>query len=179
PGARRHLALLVAVFMLLMAWGAWLHRAEHLVESSGLIHGASYADVYGRMPAAFVVIAAAVIGALLASAQAFTPRKWLIPAAVGLYVIAAIGGEVYSSMLQRFAVTPNEQVRETPFIEHNISGTRRAFALDGIEERELSGDAQLGHDDIARNATTLENVRLWDHAPLLDTFGQIQEIRTY
>ena len=27
--------------------------------------------------------------------------------------------------------------------------------------------------------TTLENVRLWDHQPLLDTFGQIQEIRTY
>src|SRR5262245_16194066 len=31
PSARRHLALLVALFMLLMAWGAWLHRAEHLV----------------------------------------------------------------------------------------------------------------------------------------------------
>src|SRR6185436_16057622 len=54
PSARRHLALLVAVFMLLMAWGAWLHRAEHLVETSGLIHGASYADVYGRMPAALL-----------------------------------------------------------------------------------------------------------------------------
>src|SRR5207248_4999097 len=34
-------------------------------------------------------------------------------------------------------------------------------------------------DDIERNAATLENVRLWDHQPLLDTFGQIQEIRTY
>jgi uncharacterized membrane protein (UPF0182 family) len=177
--ARRHLCLLGAAFLLTLAWSAWLNRAEHLVESSGLIHGASYADVYGRMPAAFVVIAAAVIGALLASAQAFTPRKWLIPAAVGLYVIAAIGGEVYSSMLQRFAVTPNEQVRETPFIEHNISGTRRAFALDGVEERELSGEALLTRDDISRNAATLENVRLWDHAPLLQTFGQIQEIRTY
>ena len=82
-------------------------------------------------------------------------------------------------MLQRFVVTPNEQARETPFIQHNIDATRRAFALDSVEERELSGDALLTRDDIARNAATLENVRLWDHQPLLETFGQIQEIRTY
>jgi len=177
--ARRHLCLLTAVFLLILAWSAWLHRAEHLVESSGLIHGASYADVYGRLPAGFVVIAACLVGAALAAMQAFGPRNWPIPAAVGLYLLASVGGEVYSSMLQRFAVTPNEQVLETPFIEHNIAGTRRAFALDGIEERAVSGDARLTRDDIARNAPTLENVRLWDHAPLLDTFGQIQEIRTY
>jgi uncharacterized protein len=177
--ARRHLCLLGAAFLLILAWSAWLHRTEHLVESSGLVFGASYADVYGRMPASFVVMAACLVGAALASVQAFTDRNWPIPAAVGLYLVTSIGGEVYSSMLQRFAVTPNEQVRETPFIEHNISGTRRAFALDGIEERELSGDALLSRDDITRNAATLENVRLWDHAPLLDTFGQIQEIRTY
>ena len=177
--ARRHLCLLGVAFLLTLAWGAWLHRTEHLVESSGLVYGASYADVYGRMPASFVVMAASVIGAALAAWQAFGDRNWPIPAAVGLYLVASIGGEVYSSMLQRFVVTPNEQVRETPFIEHNISGTRRAFGLDGVEERELSGDVPLSKDDIARNAATLENVRLWDHAPLLDTFGQIQEIRTY
>src|SRR5690606_23097147 len=75
--------------------------------------------------------------------------------------------------------TPNEQARETPYIQHNISATRRAYGLDGVELREISGDAQLTQDDIVRNAPTLENVRLWDHQPLLDTFGQLQEIRTY
>ena len=126
--AKRHLCLLAAAFLLILAWGAWLHRTEHLVESSGLVYGASYADVYGRMPASFVVMAACLIGAALAALQAFSDRNWPIPAAVGLYLVASIGGEVYSSMLQRFVVTPNEQARETPFIEHNISGTRRAFA---------------------------------------------------
>jgi uncharacterized membrane protein (UPF0182 family) len=179
PSARRHLSLLVAVFLLLLAWGAWLNRTEHLVQTSGLIHGASYADVYGRMPAALVQILAGVIGAGLAVMHAFGPKNWPIPAAIGLYALVSIGGEGYASLVQRFSVTPNEQVRETPFIEHNIAATRRAFALDGVEERPLSGDALLTRDDIARNAATLENVRLWDHAPLLETFGQIQEIRTY
>jgi uncharacterized membrane protein (UPF0182 family) len=179
PSARRHLSLLVAAFLLLLAWGAWLQRAEELVQTSGLLHGANYADVYGRMPAALVQVVAALIGAALAVLHAFGSRNWPIPAAVGLYAIVSIAGGGYANLLQRFSVTPNEQVRETPFIQHNIAGTRRAFALDEVEVRSVSGDALLTRDDIARNAETLENVRLWDHAPLLETFGQIQEIRTY
>jgi uncharacterized membrane protein (UPF0182 family) len=179
PSARRHLVLLGAAFLALLAWGAWLQRTEHLVESSGLIYGASYADVYGRMPAALVLVFVAFVGAALAVWQAFDRRNWPIPVAIGLYLVVSIGGEVYSSVLQRFIVTPNEQVRETPFIEHNIAATRRAFALENIEERPLSGDALLTRADIMNNAATLENVRLWDHQPLLETFGQIQEIRTY
>ena len=81
--------------------------------------------------------------------------------------------------MHRFVIAPNEQARETPFIEHNIKATRKAFALDDVEEREVSGDALLTRADIDANDATLGNVRLWDHEPLLQTFAQIQEIRTY
>jgi uncharacterized protein len=179
PGARRHLSLLAAVFLLLLAFGAWLSQAEQLVQPSGVIYGPGYSDVNGRMPAALLLSAACVVGAVLAVLQAFTPRNWPIPVAVALYLVVAIGGQVYSTLLQRFVVTPNEQTRESPFIQHNIDATRRAFGLDRVEARELSGDALLTRDDVTRNATTIENVRLWDHQPLLDTFGQLQVIRTY
>jgi uncharacterized membrane protein (UPF0182 family) len=176
---RRHLGLLVALFFLLLAGGAWLRRAEHLLEPTALIFGGSYADVHGRMPASLVLTAVSLAGAALALLQAFTPRNWPVPAAIALYVAVAVGGEIYGTALQRFVVSPNEQTREEPFIQNNIDATRRAFALDSVEERELSGDALLTAADIQRNAATLENVRLWDHQPLLETFGQIQEIRTY
>jgi hypothetical protein len=179
PGARRHLSFLAAAFFLLLALGAWLGRAELLTTPSGIIYGASYADVHGRMPAALFAIAAAVIGAGLSMYHATSYRNWPIPAAIALFVVATAGGELYSNLLQRFIVTPNEQVRESPYIAHNIEATRRAFALDTVEARELSGDVLLTRADIEENAPTLENVRLWDHQPLLDTFGQIQEIRTY
>jgi uncharacterized protein len=177
--ARRHLSILAAAFLLLLAFGAWLHRAEYLIPSGGAIAGASYADVYGRMPATLVLMAVAVAGAGLAIMQALTPRRWPIPVAVALYLVASVGGEIYSTMLQRFVVAPNEQARETPFIQHNIAATRRAFGLDTVEQRQITGDARLTREDIERNATTLQNVRLWDHQPLLDTFSQLQEIRTY
>ena len=177
--ARRHLSLLGAAFFLLLAWGAWLRRAEHLLEPTPLIFGANYADVFARIPASAILAVVCVVGAGLAVWHAMSTRVWPMPAAIGLYLLVSIGREVYAGALQRFVVTPNEQVRESPYIQHNIDATRRAFALDRVEARELSGDAALTQADIARNAATLENVRLWDHQPLLETFGQIQEIRTY
>jgi len=179
PGARRHLSLLAAAFLLLLAFGAWLGQAERLIQPSGLIHGPVYADVNGRMPAALLLAAVSVVGAALALVQGLTPRNWPLPVAAALYLLVLIGGEVYSTLLQRFVVTPNEQSMESPYIQHNIDATRRAFALDRVEARELSGDALLTPADIKENAATIENVRLWDHQPLLDTFGQLQVIRTY
>ncbi len=94
--------------------------------------------------------------------------------------VTMFAGQGYAATLQRFAVTPNEQQRETPFMEYNIAATRAAFALDQVEERELPGEATLSRAEHREPiASTLENVRLWDHQPLLETFGQLQEIRPY
>ena len=177
--ARRHLSMLAAAFFLLLALGAFLDIPRTLTTASGIIHGAAYADVAARFPAARALMVASVLGAMLALWHAYQRSVWPLPAAAVLYVVVLLAGQAYAAAIQRFVVAPNEQVRETPYIVHNIAATRKAFALDGVEERELSGDASLTRQDIANNAATLKNVRLWDHQPLLDTFGQIQEIRTY
>jgi uncharacterized membrane protein (UPF0182 family) len=122
---------------------------------------------------------AAGTGAVLAAYQAVTATWWPIMTAAALYVLVSAGGGIAATLMQRLVVAPNELARETPYIEHNIAATRKAFQLDAIEARELSGDALLTRKDIETNDATLGNVRLWDHLPLLQTFGQIQEIRTY
>ena len=131
------------------------------------------------MPAQWALVLAAIVGAGLALYQMAQRRFWPMLLAAGLYFGVTVAGMLYGTILQRFVVTPNEQVRETPFISHSIAATRAAFALDKVVERELSGEAALTAADIERNAATLDNVPLWDEKPLLDTFGQIQEIRTY
>ena len=177
--ARRHLSWLAAVLFLLAAFKAWLDIPELLITPSGVVHGASYVDVYARIPTHWGLVAAACIGAILAAYQSMLPRLWPVLTAVGLYVGVAIVGGLYAAILQRFVVAPNEQVRETPFIAHSIAATRAGLALDRVVERELSGEATLTPEDIRRNAATLDNIPLWNDQPLLDTFGQIQEIRTY
>jgi uncharacterized membrane protein (UPF0182 family) len=176
---QKHLSVLIALLLLTFAFGSWLEIPGLLTSPGNLLHGATYADVHARMPALWALVVVSVIGAGLAVYQAFQPRFWpIVTAAVG-YLVVSIAGAGYANIIQRFVVAPNEQVLETPFIANNIAATRDAFALANVEEREISGDAVLTRDDIDRNVITLRNVPLWDHEPLLDTFRQIQEIRTY
>ena len=179
PTAKRHLSVLAAALFLVLAFGAWLDVPRMLVSESGLIHGASNTDVAVMLPALRVLAVAALAGAVLAFVQIRVATWWPLLTAAALYGAVSLGGSVGAMLMQRFVVAPNEQVRETPYIEHNIAATRAAFALDTVEERELSGDALLTRADIDNNDFTLSNVRLWDHQPLLQTFAQIQEIRTY
>ena len=177
--ARRHLGLIVAGVFVLLAWGAWLEVPRVLTTSSGTVYGASYVDVLLRVPVLRVLLLAALVGAGLSAISALTPRNRPLMAAIGLYALISVGGNVGAVALQRLVVTPDEQQREAPYLTHNIAATRQAFALDDVEEREVSGDATLALADIENNRDTIDNVRLWDHEPLLDTFGQLQEIRTY
>jgi uncharacterized membrane protein (UPF0182 family) len=176
--AQRHLGALAAAFFLTLAFGAWLDLPRALISESGIVHGASYADVAARFPIARIMMVVAVVAAGLALYASVRGLGALIVAAA-LYFGVSIAGGVYAAAIQRFVVSPNEQARELQYIANNIAATRRAFALDSVEERELSGDARLTDEDIARNGTTFLNVRLWDHQPLLDTFAQLQEIRPY
>jgi uncharacterized protein len=179
PGVRRHGAVLAAGLFVVLALGAWLDQSRQLVSPSGIIQGASYTDVHARMPAALALTVASLLSAALCLVYAAGRASWGLIAAAGLYGVVLIGGTAYASFLQRFVVAPNEQVREAPYISYNILATRQGFALDRVEELEISGDAQLTRADIERNRETLDNVRLWDHQQLLETFGQVQEIRTY
>jgi hypothetical protein len=179
PAARRHLAGLAAAFFLVLAFRAHLDLPGLLTSPAGILHGVSNVDATVRIPALQVLMGVSLVGAVLAIVQARVLSWWPIATASALYVLVAGAGVVGAAAMQRFIVGPNEQARETPYIEHNIKATRAAFGLGAVEERELTGDALLTRTDIDANEATLGNVRLWDHQPLLQTFAQIQEIRTY
>ena len=114
---RRHLAWLAAALFLVLAFGAWLSRLQEIVSPSGIIQGASYADVHGRMPAALILALAAIVAAGLSVATALTGSTRHVITGAAIYAVVLLGGEGYASALQRFRVTPNEQVFETPFME--------------------------------------------------------------
>ena len=176
---RQHLALLIAGVFLLLSAGAYLDMPRMLTTPAGIIHGASYVDVVVRLPALQVLTVVAGLGAVAAAYAARSSTNWPLGAAVAGYLLVWLGGNGLAGAVQQLVVTPDEQQKEAPYIARNIAATRMAFDLDEVEERQVSGDASLTLQDISDNAETINNVRLWDHQPLLDTFSQIQEIRTY
>ncbi|MGH9849736.1 MAG: UPF0182 family protein, partial [Blastocatellia bacterium] len=178
-GARSHLLALLAALFLIFAWQAYLEGPNLLFGVSGPVSGASYTDINASMPLLYVKMVVAAVVALLAVASIFFGSNRLIWVGVGVYVLTIVSGLIYPAVMQRFSVAPNELAKESPYIEYNIAATRKAFALDRVEERELSGEKTLTNQDIQENRRTIKNIRLWDQQPLLDTFAQIQEIRTY
>jgi uncharacterized protein len=177
--AKRHLAGLASVVMLTLAFKAYLDIPRLLTSPDGIVFGVTNVDAAVWVPTLKVLTVVALVGALLTASQTVVASWWPAATAVVLYLVVPTGGFLAASLMQRFVIAPNELAREAQFIGHNIAATRKAFNLDHVEQRELSGDSQLTRADIEANRATLGNVRLWDHEPLLQTFAQIQEIRTY
>ena len=178
--AKSHLSVLGALIFLLLAIGHVLSRFGTLTSPHNLGTGAYFTSVNATLPVLLLLTFLALVVAAVFLRNIFVPGKKWITLPLGAYFLVFLAGLIiYPTVLQKLVVAPNELNKEEPFIKHNIAFTRAAFGLDKIEKRDLTGETVLSLDDIRKNDTTIKNVRLWDRQPLLDTFGQVQEIRTY
>ena len=179
-GARMHLLSLVALFLVLRAFGFWLDRYDLLYSPRGVVFGASYTDVNASLPVLGWLIVLALVCAGACIVQMLRPGwRFLVSGLVAFLIFWALGLGVYPALLQRLRVTPNELAAERPYIEHNIRMTRDAYQLDHVAEKSFAAEEHLNAAAIETNSVTIKNVRLWDHRPLLVTYGKLQEIRTY
>jgi uncharacterized membrane protein (UPF0182 family) len=178
--ARTHLLILIALFLVVKAGDYMLDTFNILYSTRGVSFGASYTDVNAVLPAlrilAIVALAAAALSLLQIWQHGF---RYLLIGVGALIVVHLIGLQLYPNFLQRFRVVPNEVVAERSFIERSIEFTRRAYGLDKVESQDFPAEEQLTMADLKRNDATIKNIRLWDHRPLLATYAQLQEIRTY
>jgi len=180
--AKRHLSVLLAIFFIILAGHVYFVNMTNLLYSNtGPFTGANYTDVYARLPILWGLLSIALFIAAAFIINTFKPIKRLVPSLIIIYLaVAILGGSIYPSIIQKMVVLPNELIKETPYMERNIAATRASFGLDQVVKRELVADeVSLTSEDIKNNELTIKNIRLWDRRPLLDTFGQIQEIRTY
>ncbi len=180
PAARVHLALLVSLFFFWGVFGAWLDLNELLFTKRGVVFGPGYTDVTTQIWVLKLMMGLYALAGLSAIFFAFKP-DWRIPSAAVLLlvVVSVLGRSIYPSLIQKFQVIPNEIVAETPYIEKNIRYTRLAYGLTQIEEQEFPTEDNLTAKDLEKNHLTVKNIRLWNHAPLLQTYAQLQEMRTY
>ncbi len=176
---RTHVSLLAFVFFLFLAADAWLDRFQILFANHGPMYGATYSDLHARLPLLGFLAICSAVGAALLLFNAFARNNRAAVVCILVYGAALAATNIYPALLQKFVVAPNELGKEAPQIQHNIDATLRAYKLDSVQDRDLSGDKALTPDDIKANAATIHSIRLWDHQPLLDAFSQIQEIRTY
>ncbi len=182
PTAGVHLSIVLAVMFVLWALQLWfVDTSSLLFSTTGPLVGASYTDLHASLPALRLTAIVAVIAAVVVIAGGVRHQLGFnaVLALAGYFVVSLVGRTLVPSMMQKFVVAPTELTREEPYLAHHLSATRRAWGIDSVEVRDLGGEANLTLASIRANAPTIDNVRLWDREPLLRTFGQIQEIRTY
>ncbi|WP_330342810.1 UPF0182 family membrane protein [Streptomyces sp. NBC_00557] len=192
PGARAtaaatgHLSVLLGVFVALKAVAYWLDRYGLAVKSSdfkatGQWTGLRYVDANAYLPAKTILFCIAVICALLFFATLWR-RTWQLPViGFGLMVLSAILiGGLYPAIVQKFQVEPNEQAKEAPYVQKNLTATRAAYGIDDTKVTEYDGKSTA--TDKARlraDADDAASIRIMDPNIVSPTFQQAQQMKKY
>ncbi|QQE64079.1 hypothetical protein GFS31_07520 [Leptolyngbya sp. BL0902] len=202
---QQHLYTLAGLLFVITSFSHWLGRYDILYSQEGVVYGAGYTHVHVLLPVNGVLMLLTLgLGlvflwrGLLWRPSYFNPlgkvsrrqsRIWgwfdlgctsLLVNGISLYLVLALVGLVLApAVVQRLVVQPNELQRERPYITNSIALTRAAFDLEAIDSEPFDPSGDLTVEDLERNDLTLENIRLWDTRPLLESNRQLQQIRLY
>jgi uncharacterized protein len=178
--AAAHGSALLGGFFVLKAWSYALDRFLLLYGDNGVVVGAGYTDIHVELPVLWVLIGLATAAAV-ASWVNMRRRDYRIPAASVLMVFGTsfVFAVIYPALFQRLYVKPSELQLEMPYIKNNIALTRMAYGLNRIAVKPFPAGQELNLASLEANRATIDNIRLWDVQPLMDTYAQLQEIRTY
>jgi uncharacterized membrane protein (UPF0182 family) len=180
PKVLRHLIANAVLLLTAWAWGYYLDRFGLLTRSAGAVFGAGYTDVHVVLVGLWVALGATLaLICVLVWAAATHALRFAVFGIGGYLVILLAALEVIPWGFQRLIVEPNELELETPFLRHNIALTRAAYGLDKIDVRFHSAETKIDVSQLQENQSTIDNIRIWDHRPLSQTFRQLQQIRTY
>ena len=178
PHVRAHLSAIAGLAFLAKAWGYYLDRYD-LLYGDGLVTGAGYTDIHARLPMLNLLLGITILAALAVWLNIWRRTIALPVAALALWLAFAGVGIVVPGTVQRLRVKPNEGEREAPFLARSIAATRAAYDVDGVQIQNFPADPNLTSADLQNNRQTLDNIRLWDYEPLLETYPQQQGLRQY
>jgi hypothetical protein len=180
PAAIAHGSALLGLFFAIKAWSYWLDRYLLLYGDNGVVVGAGYTDIHVELPILWLLVALALIAAFIcwANLRVRTYKLPLLAAAV-LFGTAFVLAEIMPALVQRVYVKPNELQLERPYIQRNIASTQQAYGLHRVAVEPFPVEQSLTAKTLEANQATIDNIRLWDWQPLMNTYSQMQEIRTY
>jgi uncharacterized protein len=178
--AASHLSVLLFILVANFGWGFYLDHYELVYSTLGVVYGAGYTADHVTRVALWVMVGASAVACGLLVLNFFRPRLTMFGVGAGAYAaLWVIGLIMLPFIFQKFVVQPSELSLETPYLKKYIDFTRKAYQLDAIQETSYPALADLTPDVIARNQDTIQNIRLWDSRPLLQTYQQTQAIRLY
>ncbi|MEO6712282.1 MAG: UPF0182 family protein, partial [Mycobacteriales bacterium] len=180
PQVKAHVSVLLGLLALVKAADYFFRQFELTFSQRGFAEGASYTDVNASLPA-LRLLTLIMAAAFLLFIINIWRRGWALPVIAILVwgVVALAAGGIYPAVVQTFQVKPAENSKERPYIARNIKATRASMNLGGVDTTAFKYDTGLDATDLAGDAGTIRNIRLWDPDTLVDTYRKLQENKSY
>lgn len=177
---KSHLIRLTGFFVLGISASFLLKLFENLYSSQGPAYGPSYMTIHAQIPADWTIFVMSVLITIFLFLMPLIKKYKLLLYASAVWIFILVGFVwIYPAIVEQYVVKPTELSKETPYILNNIKFTREAYGLNKVRVEPFPVDKSLTYQDIRENNGTIENIRLWDRRPLIQTYKQLQEIRLY
>lgn len=177
--ASKQLGIIVAVFFLFLAFGYALKSYTLLYSPRGVAYGASYTDLNVTLWVYRISVGIAALSAILILVAGYRKKIKLALAGPILLIIVSILGNLAALGVESFIVSPNQLVKEEPYILDNIKYTQKAYGLDTIEEKQFPVEQNITAESIKNNEITISNIPINDYRPTLSMYNSLQGFRRY
>jgi len=176
-----HLTVGAGALLIVLSLNFYLSRLRLVYSESGAVFGVGATEASVTSPVLLVLAVVAFLGgvAVIANAHVRLRDSRIVYAAVGGIVLVGILGTAGGFLHQSYVVEPDEFNQEEPYLDNEIEFTRSGFALNRINERSFNVSENLTREQIENNPGTIDNLRLWDKRPLMQTYNEQNNLRTY
>jgi len=180
-GIATHVIATVLLFFAIKALSFQFSAQSLLTQSGSIFTGAGYTDVhvwllyYRIAPYVMLAVVVVAIAFLMASKTRATIATILV------FPVFMIAFGIVATLVQSFIVSPNEAVKESPYIQNAINFTQAAYNIDSqnLTSQVFPVDNSITAKDIANNGQIVNNIRITDNDENIQTLNQIQNIRNY
>lgn len=177
--AGKALAMLISLYMLLLAVNYYLDSFLVMFNESGVVYGPGYTDINVNVPILRIM---AVISAVSALVVAYAVQKRKI-SLIGYSILLIFGLSILRVVayvgVEGLIVNPNQLERERPYILNNINMTRQAFGIQNVEIRQFEANQNITPQEVTENRNVVDSIKVNSYRHTLDFIKQAQVIRSY
>ena len=177
--ASKQLSIVVGIFFMLLAGGFYLKTFTLLYSPTGIVYGAGYTDLNVTLWLYRISMVVSLIAGILIILAGYRRKiKLALVGPLALIVITLLGN-IGAVAVENLIVSPNELVKEEPFIVNNIEYTQKAYGLDKIEKKDFPVEQNITAESIEKNDITINNIPINDYRPTTSMYNSLQGFRRY
>lgn len=177
--AGRSLAMLISLYLLLLAVRYYLDSFLIMFNESGVVYGPGYTDVQVNVPFLRGIALISAVSALVVAYAVQKRKVNLIAYSVVLIFGLSILRVFVSAGVEALVVNPNQLERERPYIENNINMTRQAFGIQNVDIRQFEANQNISSEEVVTNRDVVDSIKVNSYRHTLDFIKQAQVIRSY